>query len=170
MDVSDSNFECARIDIDRHAMRLGSMQSDGDGDGRRAGTDIEKMGGFALGKRRDGSADENFRLWPRNENARVDVEFDRVELLLSDQVSDRFSLGSLFDEVTKARSVGRGDLGVKKGIEVDSPAGEDVREKNLRIESGGVEFFLAEEARSPVQKLADGPSFVAWLIQRFIPA
>ncbi len=42
--------------------------------------------------------------------------------------------------------------------------------KDFRVESGGVEFFLAEEARGPVEELADGPGFVAWLIQRFVPA
>ncbi len=48
-------------------------------------------------KRGDGSADENFGLRARNENARIDLELDRVELSLSDQIGDRFALRSLLD-------------------------------------------------------------------------
>jgi hypothetical protein len=135
IDIAAGNFEGARVNINRDCMRLGTMKCDGNRDGRRTGADIEKTGGIVLRKRRDGLTDEKLGFGARNEDAWIDLEFDRVELFLPNQIGDRFTLCPLFDQFAKASSVGRGDLSIEEGVEIDSLTRENMREKDFSVQS-----------------------------------
>jgi hypothetical protein len=149
---------------------LGSFLSDGHCDASAAGANIDDVNRLLGGGCRTGialvflEAIEGFDHYvfcfaARNQACRGDLERQRVELFLADEVGDRFPGRATFDQVPEDGFDRFGWFFVERSVEVDALATAGLGEQHLGIEAGrgGTVFF--EMLGRPLEQSQDCPRF-----------
>ena len=102
--------------------------------------------------------DHCFGIAPRDQHRGIDVERQRPELLLTDQIGDRLSGQAPFDEPTIGGQFLRCERSVVVDIELHSIARQRVSEKDLSVEPRRLDARPTEPIGRPLQHTEYGPS------------
>src|SRR5690606_3126713 len=115
------------------------------------GADVEdrQLAGAALELAQD-ELDERLGVAPGDEDAPVDGEGQRPELLLADEVGDRLAGEAAADELPRPRELGRGERLLEVGVELDAAQAEGVADEDLRLEPRRLEPGRREARGRPL--------------------
>jgi hypothetical protein len=105
----------------------------GDGDGSRAGADVEELegrGGIELGQ---GGLDEVLRLRPRDQDGGGNVEGERIELLLASDVLDGLVGEAAEDEAVVLGLLLQGERAAGVGVQLRARDADGVEQQQCGI-------------------------------------
>ena len=90
--------ERVRRDVERGDARAGVLLRDGEGDRSGAGADVEDARRVAAVEEGERALDEDLRLGPRDERARVAAQGQAAEVPVAEDVGERLALAAARDE------------------------------------------------------------------------
>jgi len=104
--------------------------------------------------------DQVLGLGARDQHRRGDLQPQRIELAMPDQVGDRDPFAASFDQLAKSLTLRAAGLGVECRVEFDSATIQGVSEEHFGVQPRRVTVTLTEEIGRPLQQSQHGPGIL----------
>ena len=161
-DVALGDLQGLRGNIDRDDSAIGCMFRDSHGDATASGAyvgDLGHGGRFELSDSIDRFDDDMLGFAARDQARGIDLEWEGIELLFSDEVGDRLMGRASPDQFPKFAFDLLGRFLVELGVQIDALVPARVGEQYFGIEARGGRAAFLEVLTGPLQQALDSPWF-----------
>ena len=136
--------ERVRRDVDGGDARIRLLVRDRERDRAAAGADVEHARRVEPREQREAALDDDLRLGPRHERARVGSQRQPPEAPLAEDVRERLAPRRAARRAPAPRALGLVERPVVLGVELDPREPERVREQQLGVEPRRLDALVAE--------------------------